>query len=51
MAMLDPGESLDIEGLGDLMKNFEMSEAGKTLMPGLPVVARLDGKNFSIMQE
>lgn len=47
MGMLDPGESLDVQALGDLMKNYEMSEAGKTLMPGLPVVARLDGKNFS----
>lgn len=47
MGMLDPGESIDIESLGDLMKQYEMSEAGKSLMPGLPVVARLDGKNFS----
>lgn len=47
MSMLDPGESMDIEALGDLMKSYELSEAGKTLMPGLPVVARLDGKNFS----
>lgn len=47
MGMLDPGESFDIEALGDLMKKYEMSEAGRTLMPGLPVVARLDGKNFS----
>lgn len=47
MSMLDPGESLDVAALGDLMKSYELSEAGKTLMPGLPVVARLDGKNFS----
>lgn len=49
MGMLDPGESMDMKALGDLMKDYEMSEAGRTLMPGLPVVARLDGRNFSTL--
>lgn len=39
--------AIDVEALGELMKQYEMREAGKTLMPGLPIVARLDGKNFS----
>ena len=32
--------------LGDRCKRFEMAEAGRTLMPGLPVLARLDGRAF-----
>ena len=32
--------------LGDKMKRFEMMEAGRLLMPGLPIVARLDGRAF-----
>lgn len=32
--------------LGDLMKSIEMIEAGRRLMPGLPVMARLDGRSF-----
>ena len=33
--------------LGDRMKLYESFEAKRTLMPGLPIVARLDGKSFS----
>lgn len=32
---------------GDRMKRYEQEEAGRRLMPLLPVVIRLDGKNFS----
>jgi tRNA(His) guanylyltransferase len=32
---------------GDRMKEYEMMEAGRRFIPLLPVVARLDGKNFS----
>ncbi len=34
------------DGLGDRMKLYEMREAGRRLMPGLPVIARLDGRTF-----
>lgn len=33
--------------LGDRMKLYESMEAGRKLMPLLPVVIRLDGKSFS----
>ena len=39
VAMNDP--------LGDRMKKYELTEAGRHLLPLLPVVARLDGKGFS----
>lgn len=32
---------------GDRMKMYEMAEAGRHFTPLLPIVARLDGKNFS----
>src|SRR5437868_6317488 len=32
--------------LGDRCKRFEMAEAGRKAMPGLPVLARLDGRAF-----
>lgn len=32
---------------GDRMKEYEMREAGRRFLPMLPVIARLDGKNFS----
>lgn len=35
------------DALGDRMKLYEMAEAGRKFLPLLPVVARLDGKNFS----
>lgn len=34
------------EDLGNRMKLYEMAEAGRRLMPGLPVLARLDGRAF-----
>lgn len=34
------------DALGDRMKGFEMAEAGRMLIPGLPVMMRLDGKAF-----
>lgn len=47
MSVSKPGTSMDMVALAHLMKRFEMSEAGRSLMPGLPVVARLDGRSFS----
>jgi tRNA(His) 5'-end guanylyltransferase len=32
--------------LGDRMKKFEMIEAGRLFIPGLPIIARLDGKSW-----
>lgn len=32
---------------GDRMKAYEMMEAGRKLMPGLPIMIRADGKSFS----
>lgn len=37
-------ESFD--ALGDRMKSYEMEQAGRRLMRGLPVMARLDGRSF-----
>src|SRR5690349_14835440 len=34
------------DDLGDRMKVYEMAEAGRRLMPLLPVLARLDGRAF-----
>lgn len=34
------------DSLGDRMKGFETLEAGRQMMPGLPVIARLDGRAF-----
>lgn len=34
------------DDLGDRMKLLEMAEAGRKAMPGLPVMARLDGRAF-----
>lgn len=31
---------------GDACKRYEMAEAGRKLMPGLPILARLDGRAF-----
>lgn len=36
-----------MDALGDRMKMYEQMEAGRRFLPYLPVVARLDGKNFS----
>jgi len=35
------------DSLGDRMKFFENFETGRIAMPGLPIMIRLDGKNFS----
>jgi tRNA(His) guanylyltransferase len=34
-------------GFGDRMKGYERQETGRRLLPLLPVLARIDGKNFS----
>lgn len=34
------------DALGDRMKTIEMMEAGRKLMPGLPIMVRLDGRSF-----
>lgn len=36
----------DFEAMGDRQKAFEGREASRRLMPGLPVLARLDGRSF-----
>lgn len=36
----------EFEAMGDRHKAFEIREAGRQLMPGLPAVIRLDGKAF-----
>lgn len=38
---------MDKTELGDRMKMYERAEAGRSLMPRLPAMARLDGKCFS----
>lgn len=35
------------DDFGDRMKMYEMAEAGRKLMPLLPVIARIDGRSFS----
>ena len=39
-------QSMDFDDLGNRMKRYEQAEAGRQLMPGLPVIARLDGHAF-----
>ncbi len=36
-----------MDALGDRMKSYESVEAGRRFLPLLPVLCRLDGKNFS----
>lgn len=36
----------EFKALGDRQKAFEGREAGRKLMPGLPVIVRLDGRSF-----
>jgi tRNA(His) guanylyltransferase len=36
----------EFEAMGDRQKLFEGMEAGRKLMPGLPVLVRLDGRSF-----
>jgi tRNA(His) 5'-end guanylyltransferase len=38
---------MENDDLGNRMKGYEMIEAGRMLLPGLPIMVRLDGKNFS----
>lgn len=38
--------SIDFDTLGDIHKSYEQNEAGRAIMPGLPVLARLDGVGF-----
>ena len=38
--------SKDNTDLAERMKGYEMAEAGRMLMPGLPILVRLDGKAF-----
>lgn len=35
------------DALGDRMKEYEMAEAGRRLLPLVPVMARIDGRSFS----
>src|SRR3954469_9394256 len=35
------------DDFGDRMKEYELAEAGRRLLPLLPIVARIDGKRFS----
>ena len=35
------------DNLGDRMKGYEMAEAGRMLINGLPIMIRLDGRSFS----
>ena len=35
------------DALGDRMKAYEAQEAGRRLIPMLPVLARIDGRCFS----
>ncbi len=38
--------TLDFKALGDFQKQLEGVEASRSIMPGIPVIARLDGKSF-----
>lgn len=38
---------MSADALGDRQKSYEMAEAGRKLMPLLPVMVRLDGRGFS----
>jgi len=35
------------DDLGDRMKSYESQECDRKFLPGLPVYARIDGRNFS----
>lgn len=37
---------MKIDSFGERMKQYEQAEAGRCLMPRLPVIARLDGRGF-----
>lgn len=38
---------MSFDALGDRMKMYESMEAGRRFMPGVPIMARLDGRGFS----
>ena len=38
--------TFDFNTLGDFQKSLEKMEASRSIMPGIPVIARLDGKSF-----
>jgi tRNA(His) 5'-end guanylyltransferase len=40
-------EKSRFDALGDRMKKYERMETNRTLMPGLPIMVRLDGRGFS----
>jgi tRNA(His) guanylyltransferase len=40
-------EKSRFDALGDRMKKYERMETARTLMPGLPIMVRLDGRGFS----
>jgi tRNA(His) guanylyltransferase len=44
--MSDRIGSETFDALGDRLKGLEMAEAGRAAMPGLPIIARLDGRAF-----
>jgi tRNA(His) guanylyltransferase len=37
---------LQFDKLGDRCKSYEMAEAGRRALPGIPLLARLDGRSF-----
>lgn len=39
-------QSVDFDALGDVQKRLERVEAGRAIMPGIPMLARLDGRAF-----
>lgn len=39
--------TLERDSLGDRIKRYEDAETGRAFLPGLPVIARLDGRCFS----
>lgn len=39
-------QSVDFDRLGDIQKGLERVEAGRAIMPGIPLLARLDGRSF-----
>lgn len=39
-------QSISKDALGDRMKMYEKAEAGRRFMPGIPIVARIDGRAF-----
>lgn len=40
---------MSTDNLGDRMKSYEEAETGRKFMQGLPIVVRIDGRNFSTL--